>query len=156
MCAQRMCGNGEKMLKIAICDDEKVFRDNINKYVAAYLNEKEISYEIDTFSSGKEIIDLGIEIKQYNIIFLDINMDDVDGIVINPGAFTHYSYAVRDALASVAAIPKIEVHISNVHTREEFRHTSVTVPVCNGQVVGLGLKGYLYAMEAVVDLAMKK
>ena len=56
------------MLKIAICDDEKVFRDNINKYVAAYLNEKEISYEIDTFSSGKEIIDLGIEIKQYNII----------------------------------------------------------------------------------------
>ena len=59
-------------------------------------------------------------------------------------------------LLSVAAIPKIEVHISNVHTREEFRHTSVTVPVCNGQVVGLGLKGYLYAMEAVVDLAMKK
>lgn len=57
------------MLKIAICDDEKVFRDNINKYVAAYLNEKEIYYEIDTFSSGKEIIDLGIEIKQYNIIF---------------------------------------------------------------------------------------
>lgn len=69
------------MLKIAICDDEKVFRDNINKYVAAYLNEKEISYEIDTFPSCKEIIDLGIEIKQYNIIFLDINMDDVDGIV---------------------------------------------------------------------------
>ena len=57
------------MLKIAICDDEKVFRDNINKYVAAYLNEKEISYEIDTFSSGKEIIDLGIEIKQYDIIY---------------------------------------------------------------------------------------
>mgnify|MGYP001048955083 FL=1 len=57
------------MLKIAICDDEKIFRDNINKYVAAYLNEKEISYEIDTFSSGKEIIDLGIEIKQYDIIY---------------------------------------------------------------------------------------
>lgn len=76
----------------------------------------------------------------------------VDGIIINPGAFTHYSYAVRDALASVADIPKIEVHISNVHTREEFRHTSVTVPVCNGQVVGLGLKGYLYAMEALVDM----
>ena len=81
---------------------------------------------------------------------------DVDGIVINPGAFTHYSYAVRDALASVASIPKIEVHISNVHTREEFRHTSVTVPVCNGQVVGLGLKGYLYAMEAVVDMVKCK
>ena len=82
--------------------------------------------------------------------------EKADGIIINPGAFTHYSYAVRDALASVADIPKIEVHISNVHTREEFRHTSVTVPVCNGQVVGLGLKGYLYALEAVKDMAEKK
>lgn len=75
----------------------------------------------------------------------------VDGIIINPGAFTHYSIAVRDALASIE-IPKIEVHISNVHKREEFRHTSVTAPVCTGQVVGLGLKGYLYAMEAVCDM----
>lgn len=70
----------------------------------------------------------------------------VEGIIINPGAFTHYSYAVRDALASLE-IPKIEVHITNVHKREEFRHTSVTAPVCTGQVVGLGLKGYALAMD---------
>lgn len=119
-------------------------------YLEKLINDKanELGVEVEVFQSNHEgaIID---KIQQ-------AYYDKVDGIVINPGAFTHYSYAVRDALASVADIPKIEVHISNVHTREEFRHTSVTVPVCNGQVVGLGLKGYLYAMEAVVDLAMKK
>ena len=109
---------------------------------------KELGVEAEVFQSNHE----GAVIDKIQEAYYK----DVDGIVINPGAFTHYSYAVRDALASVASIPKIEVHISNVHTREEFRHTSVTVPVCNGQVVGLGLKGYLYAMEAVVDLAMKK
>lgn len=78
-------------------------------------------------------------------------MEKVDGIIINPGAYTHYSYAIRDALASFEGIPKIEVHISNVHKREEFRHVSVTAPVCTGQVVGLGLNGYLLAMEAIVN-----
>ena len=78
--------------------------------------------------------------------------EQVEGIIINPGAYTHYSYAIRDALASMEDIPKIEVHISNVHKREEFRHVSVTAPVCNAQIVGLGLKGYLYAMEAILTL----
>lgn len=76
--------------------------------------------------------------------------DKVDGIIINPGAYAHYSIAIRDALASIE-VPKIEVHISNVYKREEFRHTSVITPVCTGEILGLGLQGYFLAMDAMKE-----
>ena len=84
--------------------------------------------ELECFQSNHEgaIIDIIHEAE-----------DIYEGIILNPGAFTHYSYAIRDAIASIS-IPVIEVHISNIHQRESFRHESVTATVCAGQIVGFG------------------
>lgn len=80
----------------------------------------------------------------------DSYFDGTEGIVINPGAFTHYSYAIRDALASIT-VPKVEIHISNIMEREDFRKVSVTAPVCDKQIYGQGLEGYLMAIDYILS-----
>lgn len=81
----------------------------------------------------------------------DAYFDGTEGIVINPGAFTHYSYAIHDALASIT-IPKVEIHISNIMEREDFRKVSVTAPACDKQIYGEGLNGYLMAIDQILSL----
>lgn len=76
---------------------------------------------------------------------------EFDGVVLNAGAYTHYSYAIRDAIAAIK-IPVVEVHMSNVHKREEFRHHSVISPVCAGVIAGFGKNSYLLGVEALKEL----
>ena len=76
---------------------------------------------------------------------------DYDAIILNAGAYTHYSIAIRDAIAAVR-LPVVEVHLSNVHAREEFRHVSVIGPVCAGVIAGFGKNSYLLAVDAVKGL----
>lgn len=80
----------------------------------------------------------------------DAYFDGTEGIVINPGAYTHYSYAIHDALASIT-IPKVEIHISDITKREEFRKVSVTAPACDKQIYGHGLNGYLEAVDFLLE-----
>ena len=100
----------------------------------------EIGASITTFQSNHEgaIID-----------FIQEQQDGADGLIINPGSLGHTSYALRDCIAG-SGLPTVEVHISNIHARERFRHRSVIAAVCKGMVTGLGWRGYLYALDAVV------
>lgn len=97
----------------------------------------ELGIEMGTFQSNHEgaLID-----------YLQAEAANSHGLIINPGAFTHYSYALRDAVAA-AHLPTIEVHLSNVYAREPFRHHSVIAPIATGQISGLGWRGYLLALE---------
>lgn len=110
--------------------------DEINKYILDYFKRTKI--EILQSNHEGEIIDR-----------IQTADKEFDGIVINPGAFSHYSYAIRDAIEA-CSIPVIEVHISNIAGREEFRQKSVIAPVCWGSISGLGRYGYILAVRAMV------
>lgn len=107
----------------------------------------------DYITAGAQQLGVAAEIRQSNhegelIDWIQAAPGEFEGIVFNPGAYTHYSIALLDAIMSIS-IPVIEVHISNIHAREEFRHRSVTAAGCLGQISGLGFSGYVLAMRAL-------
>jgi 3-dehydroquinate dehydratase-2 len=113
----------------------------------------EINSKIDNFAKKKNI---HVEYFQSNsegaiIDVLHRAMDRADGVVINPGAFTHYSYAIFDAVKAIG-LPTIEIHLSDIHAREEFRKHSVIAPACREQISGRGWQGYLDAINQILDI----
>lgn len=112
--------------------------DDINTMIAARAAEAGIETAFYQSNHEGDLVDA---IQQANHKF--------NFIIFNAAAFTHYSIAIRDAIAAID-VPVIEVHLSNIHQREEFRHTSVLAPVAMGQICGLGVESYLAALEAII------
>ena len=135
--------NGVNMNFLGIRNKE-VYGNRDYNYLLEMIEKKakELGVDVECFQSNHEgdIVDKLQEAYFENTL----------GIVINPAAFTHTSVAIRDALESLDCI-KVEVHISNISDREEFRHRSITQPVCTGQIAGLGLYGYSLAMEYIIE-----
>ena len=127
--------NGPNLNLLGIREKEIYGAKDFNQ-VIDYIKEegKELGLEVNCFQSN-------IEGEIINFIH-NAYFEKYDGIIINPGAYTHYSIAIYDALKGVE-IPTVEVHLSNIHKREEFRHKSVTAPACIGQISGFGEYGYI-------------
>jgi 3-dehydroquinate dehydratase-2 len=104
---------------------------------------KELGSEVETFQTNFE----GAICEKIH----QAHLDKVDAVLINAGAWTHYSVALRDALA-ILKVPIVEIHMSNIHAREEFRHFSVVAPLAKGQIAGFGLQSYLLGLRAAVEL----
>ena len=119
--------------------------DDINKELKSYGESKGAQMYFYQSNHEGALIDAIHESK-----------DKFDGVVLNAGAYTHYSYAIHDAIKSVVTIPTVEVHLSNVHAREGFRHKSVTAPACIGQLCGFGEFGYILAIQALEDYKAKQ
>jgi 3-dehydroquinate dehydratase-2 len=114
--------------------------EDIHKQMQTFAEQNRIDIEFFQSNLEGEIVD---RIQEC--------LGDADGIIINPAAYTHTSIAIRDAISAVQ-IPTLEVHLSNIHQREEFRHTSLIAPVCAGQIMGMGPFGYHLAMVGMTQI----
>ena len=109
--------------------------EDLNKHIKTEAENLKIEVDFYQSNSESDIIEI-----------IHSAPNNYSGIIINPAAFTHYSISIRDALSSIS-LPKVEVHLSNVHAREEFRHTSFTAGVCIGQICGFGADSYVLALH---------
>ncbi|HIE50457.1 MAG TPA: type II 3-dehydroquinate dehydratase [Armatimonadetes bacterium] len=116
----------------------------INREIENLAQELEVEVRIIQYNSEGEIIEALHDAREW-----------ADAIIINPAAYTHYSVAIRDAIQAVR-LPTIEVHLSNIYAREEFRHHSITAPVVYGQISGFGVNSYLLALRAAKDVVQKR
>jgi 3-dehydroquinate dehydratase-2 len=122
-------------------------------YGSTTLESLNLIIEADAQKHSDEIRFIQSNHEGILIDFLHLNRNWAEGIIINPGAFTHYSYALRDAIAGVD-ISAIEVHLSDIHNREEFRQISVIKDVCVDQISGLGFDSYLRALQQLRELSL--
>jgi 3-dehydroquinate dehydratase-2 len=111
----------------------------INSRLRAFAKERDVSLKIAQSNSEGAIIDLLQQAASW-----------ADGIVLNPGAYTHYSIAIFDAVKG-CGLPVVEVHLTNIYAREQFRRRSVIAPACLGQISGFGWRGYISAIEALLN-----
>ncbi len=129
--------------------------NSLGKREPGYYGVKTLTDIEDLIQKKAQDLDTLVEFFQSNhegaiVDCIQTEAQDADGIVINAGALTHYGISLRDALAD-SRLPFIEVHLSNIHARETFRHHSVFAELAVGQIAGLGYKGYLYALEFLVE-----
>lgn len=134
--------NGPNLNMLGIRETSVYGSDDYSS-LCAFIEDKcsELMFEYDIIQSNTEGEIIG---------FIQDALRNYDGILINPGAYTHYSIAIYDAIKAVM-IPTVEVHLSNIHAREEFRHKSVTAPACIGQIAGFGKYGYFLGLLALRD-----
>ncbi len=146
------------MLKIGIINGPNLnMLGKRDQKIYGNLTLKEINHKIRSFAE-KEGIELNIMQTNFEgeiIESIQQFSSQVDGLIINPAAYTHYSYAIADALRD-CPIPVVEVHLSNIFSREDFRGKSVTAPACIGQIAGFGYHSYILAIHALQDLLKKE